>query len=506
MKNITRLAPHSRLATPLAQGLRGKGLRRTAIAALGCLSLLGGVMLPPSASPIHAATVQRQQDWQASLHVARLVSRNQLVVQLNVLDKPVTRYANAVYKVHARRNNRWVQIFTSTGSRLIRNDNGQVTLAPEVIDCNELQRTLGMDLSQTELKVTALLRYDTQNQRDRVLEFEQSQRYVEMAQTTSTQIASTTIVAAPRPVIPQPIGDESRRDQGRFSLSILQRQSSISQVIARVSLKERINSSFSAEQFVGDFRYTLKDKKHKARFVRGIKAGDRVVVRLFDKQNRFIGYSEFEVLAQNAAVTLVLPERSRDLGIVRTIYGIDANQDFSIDRNVAVYDYFTQVTQVQNYQRSQVTFFSSSQSFEANTFSLAGLPAPRPNCTYPASFQSGQFMLVNRVFSAFSSSLTSVLIAMPGRFVETIDISSSLERSTYSVSRLLTDYRAINTSTGIDRDDDDDDDEDDRSRRRGRRSCNQGRGNGSEGCDPGNSRPHGDSNDDDDDDNDDDDD
>lgn len=502
MKNIAHLISRPLLATPSAKNSRGKRLQRTAIAALGCLSLLGSVVIPPSVSPSHSATVQRQQDWQARLHVARLVSRNQLVVQLNVLDKPVTRYANAVYRVQARRNNRWVQIFTSTGARLIQNNNGQVALAPEVIDCNELQRTLGIDLSRTELKVTAILRYDTQNKRDRVLEFEQTQRYVEIAQTTSTQIINSEIVAVPRPITSQPISDDSRRDQEQFSLSILQRQSSLSQVIARVSLKERSNGGFTAEQFVGDFRYKLKDKKNKSQFVRGIKAGDRIVVRLFDKQRSFIGYSEFEVLSRNTAVTLVLPEQARDRGIVRTIYGIDANQDFSIDRNVAVYDYFTQVTQVQNYERSDVTFFSNVRSLDLRAFNIGGLPAARPNCTYPDSFKSGQFSLVNRVFSAFSSSLTSVLIAIPGRFVETIDISASLERSTYSVSRLVTDYRVINTGTVVNYDDDDDDDDDDRKGRKVRRNCNQGRGNGSEGCDPGNSRPRSGSNDDDDDDDD----
>jgi hypothetical protein len=487
-------------------------LRGTAIAAVGCLSLVGGV-IPPGMSPSHATSrpsVQQQQDWRASLHVARWTSRNQLVVQLNVVDKPITRYANAVYMVQARKGNRWVQIFTSTGARLITSANGQVTLAPEVIDCDALSRSLGMDLSRTELRVIAMLRYDTRSQRDLTVQFEQTQRYVEIAQTTTTQIATNPFMAPPRPISPRPV-DDGRRDQSRFSLSILQRQSSLSHVVARVSLKERLNSSFRDEQFVGDFRYKLKDKKNKARFIKGVKAGDRVVIRLFDKQERFIGYSEFEVLSQNTAVTLVLPERSRDYGIVRTIYGIDANQDNSIDRNVAVYDYFTQVTQVQNYRRSQVTFFSSTQSIDLNSFSLAGLPVPRPNCLYPASFQTGQFMLINQVFSAFSSSLTATLVSIPGRLVSVIDLNSSMEYSTYEVNQLLTDYRVVTRDVSVggndrdddDRDDDDDDDDDDdRKRRKGRRQCNQGRGNGSEGCDPGNSRPRGGSNDGDDDDDD----
>ncbi|MBF2035083.1 MAG: hypothetical protein IGR92_06265 [Leptolyngbyaceae cyanobacterium T60_A2020_046] len=46
-----------------------------------------------------------------------------------------------------------------------------------------------------------------------------------------------------------------------------------------------------------------------------------------------------------------------------------------------------------------------------------------------------------------------------------------------------------------DDDDDDNDDDDDDGRRR--QNCNQGIGNGPEGCDPGNSRPRGGSNDED---------
>ena len=453
--------------------------RKAAIALMASTLLLGSystqkaVMAAPS-------QVSQQQSWNAVLKVARLVQTGQdsaLVVQLGILNKPQTSYANAVYQVFARRNDRWVQIFTSTGARLITNASGQTTLAPEVISFNDLRQQLGndVDLSKVDLRVTAQLRYDIRGSvRDRSVLFEQSQSYQTIAQTTSTQLISSSSAQSALTV-----------NQGSFSLAISQKKATLSKVTARVSVRSRTSQGFSAERFVGDFRYKINKK---AKFMKGLKAGDRVIVRLFDPANQFIGYSEFELLSENATVTLVLPDRPSVTRIVRTVYGMDVNQDGTIDSNTQVYDYFTQVSQVtsQTYRNARVTFFNSVQNLNLNGFTLVGLPTPRSNCSYPTSFESGAFLLVNRSIDVFQSSLSSVFVAVPGQVVQTINISST-NLSVYEVSQLLTTYQTVSTTQAIGSDDDD---------KKGRkRHCNQGIGNGSEGCDPGNSHPHGGSND-----------
>ena len=140
----------------------------------------------------------------------------------------------------------------------------------------------------------------------------------------------------------------------------------------------------------------------------------------------------------------------------------------------------------------RLTFFSSVQNLNLNGFTLSELPTPRSNCSYPTSFESGAFSLVNQSINVFQSRLSSVFVTVPGQTVQTIDVSSN-SISTYEVSQLLTTYQTVSTTQAISSDDHDDQDE-----KKGRkRHCNQGIGNGSEGCDPGNSRPHGGSNDED---------
>lgn len=481
-----------------------KSLWRKVSIALMASTLLLGSYTTQKAATATSVQVSQQQGWDAVLKVARLVQTRQdsaLVLQLDVLDKPQTSYANAVYQVFARRNDQWVQIFTSTGARLITNASGRTTLAPEVISFNDLRRQLGdnVDLDRLELRVTAQLRYDIRGSvRDRSVFFEQTQAYRTLAQTTSAQLISSNTTSTTYNQSNTNV-TSANYNQGNFSLAISQKKATLSKVIARVSVRNRTSSGFSAERLVGDFRYKINKK---AKFVKGLKAGDRVIVRLFTQENQFIGYSEFELLSENATVTLVLPERPTETRIVRTIYGVDANQDTTIDAGSQVYDYFTQVTQVtrQSYQNAQVTFFSSVQNLSLNAFTLAGLPTPQSTCSYPSSFISGSFVQVDRSIDVFRSGLSSTLIAFPGQLVQTIDISNT-NISTYQVNQLVVKNQTIETNQGriinVDNDNDDEygDHHDDDKKRGKKRRCNQGIGNGSEGCDPGNSRPHGGSND-----------
>lgn len=139
----------------------------------------------------------RIKNWNTSLKLGRLANYNKkaLVVYLDILEKPVTRYANAVYTVYARKNNRWVQVYTSTGARLIDKNAGRFYLQPEVIELNQL-RLDNIDLSQSELKFVTQVRYDSVSTRDETLVFEDIWNYREITEISSvsqvTTISSTT--------------------------------------------------------------------------------------------------------------------------------------------------------------------------------------------------------------------------------------------------------------------------------------------------------------------------
>jgi len=398
--------------------------RRASLGVTAATLILGGHVLPAGLA-IASPPIQRQQGWNAVLNVARLTKARQLVVQLDILDKPVTRYANAVYQIYARQSGRWVSVYTNQGARLIQRSAGRVVLAPEVISIKTLEDQLGRKLdANQELKTVVTLRYDMQGQREQRVLFESVQQYQAISQSSTTQLVAV------RPSSPGYSNDDDdrervRRGESRFSLNILQRRTTLQNVIARVSLKPLYGNGYGQERLIGDFRYKLKEKKHKAKFIKGLYAGDRVVVRLFTPQNQFIGYSEFELLAKKTAVSLVLPDRPEYYGTVRTIYGVDTNEDLRIDRNVQVYDYFTQVKRVQDYRNTNVTFLRSIQSNTLGAFTLADLPAPRSNCVYPTSFQSGSYSLLSRSIQVFGSNLSPYLVALPGQQVKVIDINTT---------------------------------------------------------------------------------
>jgi pyruvate-formate lyase-activating enzyme len=64
------------------------------------LSGSGAHMMSAFAEPLLVS--QRQQGWNCVLNTARLINEDKMVLQLDVLDKPETTYANAVYQVFVR--------------------------------------------------------------------------------------------------------------------------------------------------------------------------------------------------------------------------------------------------------------------------------------------------------------------------------------------------------------------------------------------------------------------
>lgn len=130
-----------------------------------------------------ASPVQTQQDWTTQLSLARLTSARQggLLIQLKVLNKPLTRYANAVYQVYALQERNWVPLYTSMGARLIDNQNGTLPPMSETIPIEALRlQALGenVNIENLELKSVVKIRYDLSiEQRDLNLEIEQIKAY-----------------------------------------------------------------------------------------------------------------------------------------------------------------------------------------------------------------------------------------------------------------------------------------------------------------------------------------
>ncbi|MBD2085068.1 S-layer homology domain-containing protein [Trichocoleus sp. ST-U3] len=225
---------------------------------------------------------------------------------------------------------------------------------------------------------------------------------------------------------------------GNFSLAVLQPAGSLTEVITRVSVKSKQGNSYSQEQYLGDFRYKIKQK---AKFVKGVNPGDRVVVRLYD-QNRLIGYSEFECLSENAAVNLILSENPSETRVVRTVYGIDADMDGNIDSGTTAYNYYTQID-----SQERVTFLSSVEQINVSQFQSSEISTSAATSVYSSSFTSGESMLAGETMSVYSSGMAALLTSAPGQLVQVIGVEA--ENATYEVSQLLARYANVGVTRNI---------------------------------------------------------
>jgi S-layer homology domain len=223
-----------------------------------------------------------------------------------------------------------------------------------------------------------------------------------------------------------------------FTLAILQPSSNSQEVIARISVKGKRGNGYAKERFFGDYKYKVN---YKAKFAQGLKAGDRIVVRLYDTQNRFIGYSEFECLSANSSVNLILSTNPSEYKIVRTVYGLDTNFDGKVDSGSTTYDYFTQV----NNQR--VTFVSNYREIQVQQFQVEGLSTATTS-VYPTSFTKGEYALVQKSISVFSSNLATALKAEPKQLVQVVEVSDD-GTSAFDVGQMMMDYREIGVDKGI---------------------------------------------------------
>jgi len=229
--------------------------------------------------------------------------------------------------------------------------------------------------------------------------------------------------------------------RGHFSLAILQSQPRLSQVIARVSLKSKRSKGFLVERFVGDYRFNINQR---ATFIRGLNPGDRLVVRLFDLQNRPLGYSEVQLLKDFSTISLILPSDPSAYGTVRTVYGIDSQRVGRIDNNVKVYDYFTQTQTTTVLTETVSRFLTSSQGIPLNLFNVAGLPQAPSQFNYTNAFLKGNNSLINSAVSMFTRDMPPVMQVLPSQLSSIIPIENS--QSTIDVVKKILDFKDLRPS------------------------------------------------------------
>ncbi|MEI6443117.1 MAG: S-layer homology domain-containing protein [Nostocales cyanobacterium ELA583] len=228
----------------------------------------------------------------------------------------------------------------------------------------------------------------------------------------------------------------SPEKKSAFTLYIWQPGGTIKEVIARISIKSKYGNKYRQERFLGDYKYKIKQK---AKFVKGFKLGDRIVIRLYDTKNRFIGYSEFVCLPENTAVNLILSANPSEYQVVRTFYGFDVNNDSIVD-NTNAYDYFTEVN------NQKVTFLNSSEKINIVQYQAAGFSKVTKTGAYPTSFSEGDFAVVGKSINAFDAKLAKALTLAPGSLVKLVPIT---ENSSFELSQLLSEYRQIGVAKGI---------------------------------------------------------
>jgi hypothetical protein len=228
----------------------------------------------------------------------------------------------------------------------------------------------------------------------------------------------------------------SLEKKSAFTLYIWQPGGTIKEVIARISIKSKYGNKYRQERFLGDYKYKIKQK---AKFVKGFKLGDRIVIRLYDTNNRFIGYSEFVCLPENTAVNLILSANPTEDKVVRTFYGFDTNNDSIVDNNNA-YDYFTEVN------NQKVTFLNSSEKLNIVQYQAAGFAKVATTGIYPTSFSEGDFAVVGKSLNAFDSTLAKALTASPGSLVKLTPI---IANSSFELGKLLSEYRQIGVAKDI---------------------------------------------------------
>jgi hypothetical protein len=186
------------------------------------------------------------------------------------------------------------------------------------------------------------------------------------AATITSGIALQSVQASQTVMSPLPMG--------RFTLAIPPDSRDFGPITAKVLVTDQLSASLVSSRWLDDLKYKFKDNKQEAKLIQGVNPGDLVIVKLFDKNDRFIGHTQFQVQDQNTHVTVVTSDQLPNFGIVRTVYGVDADRNQRIDPEAITYDYFTLIADSGPWQQSEVTYLNASQGIDLSDFNRVGLP------------------------------------------------------------------------------------------------------------------------------------
>ena len=146
-----------------------------------------------SRDAVEDAEYESEYGWDAALRTIGLVegsdrSIEAFVLQFEVLEKPTTTYANAVYQIYAHYRGERRLLYSNRGARLITGEGGQVVLPAEVVSINSLREEFGnFNLSDLNLEFVTQVRYDARDRRDQRLEWRETYSYTEITRVTTTE-------------------------------------------------------------------------------------------------------------------------------------------------------------------------------------------------------------------------------------------------------------------------------------------------------------------------------
>jgi hypothetical protein len=165
-----------------------------------------------------------------------------------------------------------------------------------------------------------------------------------------------------------------------------------------------------------------------------------MVVRFFDPEDRqLVGYSEFELLDDFAAVNLVVDPTQ---GIVRTVMGENRDRSGIIDRGAMVWDYWTQIENSfpLSWERTTALFLDQLPAADLGSFAITGLPRPDRRSSWPRSFTGGSLTLVGRPIPILRRDLEPSLLTLP-RAIPPISVGGGVP--TYEVIGQILRFREV---------------------------------------------------------------
>jgi hypothetical protein len=235
---------------------------------------------------------------------------------------------------------------------------------------------------------------------------------------TRTQQQTTTTVSRQTPV----------QGTGEFSLAVWQPAGNLSEVIARISVMSK-DGNFATERYLGDYRYQVNQR---AKFVGGVNPGDRMIVRLYNYQNRLIGFSEFEVLPQRATVNIIFGNRPLVSRIVRTVYGADVDNNGAIDPGANTYDFYSEISGTTPNQEN-VVFLRNTQGIDKTWYQVAGLPLP-PETGVFSSAVRGNVATETATITVFTPGLPAIITSVPGSQRQVANVAPN-NQSTFNLNQ-----------------------------------------------------------------------